>query len=108
MRMSGALDAENQRRLDEAAELLASEDIGTTVACEVFSLMTELSMNEPDMTMIINYVPSQEDPQAVTAQACVDGVYSSIMLVGTDLTADDATTSAAETTLAELVHADES
>jgi hypothetical protein len=70
--------------------------------------MTELSMDEPDLTMIINYVPSQEDPQAVTAQACIDGVYSSIMLVGADLAADDATTSAAETALADLVYAAES
>ncbi|MDR7382407.1 DUF3558 family protein [Promicromonospora iranensis] len=106
MRLSGELGADNQRKLNEAAEMLASDDLGTSTACEVFSLMTELSMNEPDMTSIINYAPNQDDPQAVTAQACIDGVYSSIMLVSTDLTADVATTTAAETALAALVFGD--
>ena len=106
MRSSGKLGAENQRKLDEAAEMLASEDLGTSTACEVFSLMTELSVHEPDLTSIVNYVPTQDDPKAVTAQACVDGVYSSIMLIDADLTADVATTTAAETALGALVFGD--
>jgi hypothetical protein len=103
LRLSGALGPDNQKKLDDAAELLDSEGVDPASACELFSVMVEQAQNKPGMTTVVNYIPTREDPQAITAQSCIDGVYSSVMLTSADLTIDDATTNAATNALADLV-----
>ncbi|WP_275004771.1 hypothetical protein [Promicromonospora iranensis] len=103
LRLSGALGPDNQKKLDDAAELLDSEGVDPASACELFSVMVEQAQNKPGMTTVVNYIPTREDPQAITAQSCIYGVYSSVMLTSADLTIDDATTNAATNALADLV-----
>jgi hypothetical protein len=103
LRSSGSLDPENQSKLDAAARLLAAEDIDPGPACDLFSVMVEVEQNEPGLTTTVNYLPTKEEPEAVTAQACIDGVYSSIMLASADLNVDDATTYAATNALTTLL-----
>ncbi|WP_164545125.1 DUF3558 family protein [Antribacter gilvus] len=105
VRTSGALGPEDQQRLDDASALLASGEVDGASACELFSLTAEFSGYEPGVTTVVNYLPNKEEPQGITSQACLDGVYSSILLVDPEITADDATTTAARTALEALIAA---
>ena len=84
---SGALgDPGLRRQLEEGARLI---ERGSTMppeqACALFSDMLELRSGVAGLDRDIAYLPDREDPQAVTAQACIDGTFTSLVVGGPDL-----------------------
>ncbi|WP_163544185.1 hypothetical protein [Occultella kanbiaonis] len=82
------LSEEALASMDEiTADIEAGEEIEPTRACEMFSLML-VADGQPDNTnYTVRIIPSAADPQGITAQGCVEGVYASVLLVKPDLTA---------------------
>jgi hypothetical protein len=88
LRESGTLPAEQLAILKDAAATVESGGaIGPAQACDLFSVMLESSGQAPGTEFSLSIFPTMEDPQAISGQACVDGVYSSVMLVRPDLSA---------------------
>ncbi|WP_156739094.1 hypothetical protein [Occultella aeris] len=69
------------------ADIEAGEEIDPTRACEIFSLMLVAAGQPEDTNYTVRIIPSAADPQGLTAQGCVEGVYASVLLVKPDLTA---------------------
>ncbi|MBZ2199456.1 hypothetical protein [Occultella gossypii] len=69
------------------ADIEAGEEIDPTRACEIFSLMLVADGQPEDTNYTVRIIPSAADPQGLTAQGCVEGVYASVLLVKPDLTA---------------------
>lgn len=80
-------DAENTRKIREASELVGSgEQLEAAQACDVFSTMVEIAGGAPGQTETVNIVPTLEDPQALTGQACADGFFSSVLVMRSGIT----------------------
>ena len=79
---SGLVDDDlNAQRLEDAAALVASgETIAPDRACELFSDLAEIGGQDPGARVSISLVPSSADPQAISAQGCRDGVYSTVLV----------------------------
>lgn len=79
---SGLVDDDmNAQRLEDAAELVASgETIAPEQACELFGDLAEIGGQGKDARVSISLVPSSADPQAISAQGCRDGVYSTVLV----------------------------
>jgi hypothetical protein len=106
LRESGTLPPERMDVLEEAvATVEAGEAVEPTQACHLFSVMLEASGQAPGTEFSLSIFPTMEDPQAVSGQACVDGVYSSVMLVRPDLTASPEDQAAVRTALQRVVDA---
>ncbi|MFJ4108930.1 hypothetical protein [Oerskovia enterophila] len=88
---SGMLDdAENTRKIREASELIsAGGRLDAGQACAMFSTMLEISGTEAGLSTTINLVPTQEAPQAISAQSCNVGVFSSVLVVKDGITGSD-------------------
>jgi hypothetical protein len=85
MRESGGLDETNLARIDEAIELIESGVVAPAAACAMFSTMAEIAGHETGTDRLVNLVPNAEEPQALSGQACFDGVYTSVLLVSPGL-----------------------
>ena len=100
-------DEENTARLREAADLVAS---GATIepaeACELFSAMLEVAGHPGGSAYTVNIVPTAENPQALSGQACVDGTYTSVLLVREDLSGSADEVSAVADALSRVVGTD--
>lgn len=85
---SGIVDDEmNTQRLEDAAGLVASGDtIPADQACELFGDLAEIGGQGADAEVTVSLVPSSADPQAITAQACRDGVYTTVLVTRPGLT----------------------
>lgn len=74
------------RQLEEGAELVErGETIAPAQACSLFSDMVALRDGIPGLHQSIAYLPGREDPQAITAQACIRGTFTSIVVGRPDL-----------------------
>jgi hypothetical protein len=76
-----------RRRLEEAARLIErGRTIRSERACGLFTDMLELQGGVPaGSDFAITYIPSDQDPQAVSGQACVDGTFTSVSVGKPDL-----------------------
>jgi hypothetical protein len=105
LRSSGELGEENQARFDEIAERLADGQLDDLAACEIFSVMLEISGTAPGRLRTMSYVPDGRAPQAISAQSCIEGTYTSLMLSGPDIVASGDIEAAVAAAL-ELMEAD--
>jgi hypothetical protein len=84
---SGLLDDEsNSTKLQEAADLIRS---GSTIpaeeACGLFGDLVQLNGLPEGADSTVNILPTRDDPQAISGQACRDGSYATVVLVRPDL-----------------------
>lgn len=105
VRQSDGVDDATLARFDEAEELIESGAVDPAAACDMFSMMTEISGHEPGTDRSINLVPDAQAPQAISGQACVDGVYSSVLFVAPGLSADSPKVSAVDVVLNKVIAA---
>lgn len=76
-------------KLEEARALLSSGDpdaMDDAEGCELFGLFLEIQGLAPGQSRTVNVVPSREAPEAVTAQACGEGRFSSVLIQGSQVT----------------------
>lgn len=85
LRSADALGEENQARLDEVATRIAAGEYDALGACELFSTMAEMNGTPPGQSRTVAYLPDGAAPQAISAQACADGTYTSLLLIGPDI-----------------------
>lgn len=75
------VDQEQKDRLKAGQELVERGGrLDPDEACDLFSLMLELRGGPPGQQHTVNIIPSPEDPQAVTAQMCSGGRFTSVMI----------------------------
>jgi hypothetical protein len=84
---SGLLDDErNASKLREAADLVRS---GSTIpadqACTLFGELVQLNGVPAGSDSTVNILPTREDPQAISGQACRAGRYATVLLVRPDI-----------------------
>ena len=79
-------DPDNAAKIEEARRLLASGEAEDVEGCALFSLFAELQGLGPDLERVVNVIPSREEPEGVTAQACADGRFSSVLVQGASVT----------------------
>ncbi|MDO9496927.1 MAG: hypothetical protein Q7J48_14575, partial [Nocardioides sp.] len=82
-------DPGNAAKIEEARRLLVSEEVDGVEGCGLFSLFAELQGLGPDLERVVNVIPSPEAPEAVTAQACTQGRFTSVLLQGASVTGSD-------------------
>lgn len=82
-------DPGNAAKIEEARRLLVSEEADDVEGCGLFSLFAELQGLGPDLERVVNVIPSREAPEAVTAQACADGRFTSVLIQGSAVTGSD-------------------
>jgi hypothetical protein len=103
LRGSDLLPPEKLAMLEDfAANIESQSTIEPAAACEAFSLMLEAS-GQPHANVTLRVIPTRKDPQAISGQACVEGVYSTVMLADADLTASDDELQAVEEALRAVV-----
>ncbi len=49
-------------------------------ACDFFSVLLEIQGQAPGSSLTVNYLPDQANAIALTAQQCVDGTFTSVVL----------------------------
>jgi hypothetical protein len=76
-------------KLEEARDLIASGDVDDVEGCELFGLFLEIQGLAPGQTRTVNVIPNAESPEAVTAQTCGDGRFSSVLIQGSSVTGSD-------------------
>lgn len=97
-------DPENVRKLEEAADLIRSgKTVAKDKACELFSALLEVQGQEKGLTSVVNVVPNQAHPLAITGQTCAEGVFTSVTLADSSGLDAPLPTDAVET-LASTVH----
>jgi hypothetical protein len=107
VRESGLATGDTLRKLEEGLDLLESGELGGDAACRLFTTMVvEIQGAPAGSREIVNYVPTEDDPRAVNAQACRDGVYVSVQLVAGDIEASADTTARVQTALRAVLDAD--
>lgn len=82
-----ALDAETRAKFAEGRELIRTGDLTDAQACAMFSTMAEKLQGAPKASdTFVAFLPAPpKPPQAVNAQRCVGGRYTSVMLVDAGL-----------------------
>lgn len=75
----------DQAQLDEVAERIAAGEFDDLAACELFAAMIELGGGGPGEQRILTYVPDGESPRGVSAQSCIGGTYTSVLLTGSGI-----------------------
>jgi hypothetical protein len=85
------LDPAKVEKAKAAAEIISQ---GGTIApeegCEHFSTLVEIQGMEPGSNYVVNFVPTQESPIAVTAQQCVHGTFTSLLVGSPEMAQDPA------------------
>jgi hypothetical protein len=79
-------DPENAAKIEEARRMLASGEVDDVEGCELFSLFVELQGLGPDLERVVNVIPDREAPEAISAQACGEGRFTSVLLQGASVT----------------------
>lgn len=69
----------------EAAREVLDAGVDGREACEIFGLLLEIQGEPAGSSRVVVFVPTREDPQAVSAQACTGDTYASVLLVAPDL-----------------------
>lgn len=105
LRSAAALGPANQARLDEVAARIAAGEYEGLKACELFSAMVEFNGSAPGQSRTMTYLPDGRAPQAISAQSCIDGTYTSLLLSGPDIVVSGDIEAAVAATL-ELIEAD--
>lgn len=82
-------DPATAAKLEEARRLIASDEVDDVEGCELFGLFLEIQGLAPGQTRTVNVVPNAESPEAVTAQTCGDGRFSSVLIQGSAVTGSD-------------------
>ena len=100
-----SLGGENLARIDEGIELIESGAVDPAAACDMFSVMSEISGSAPGTDRLVNLLPDGQAPQAISGQACVDGVYSSVLLIAPELSTESEKVSAIGVALNRLIAA---
>lgn len=80
---TGMLEGLDKAKVDRALKLIQDGGVlDGDAACKIFTTMiVELQKQPAGATRIINWLPSQEEPQAVNIQTCEDGRYTSLQLI---------------------------
>ncbi|MFC6287643.1 DUF3558 family protein [Nocardioides sp. GCM10027113] len=74
-------DGEDLEKFRAGAELVeGGEDLDPDAACSLFSTMLELQGRPEGSSTIVTVVPDPGSPQAVTAQACSRGRFTSVLV----------------------------
>ncbi|MCD4536090.1 hypothetical protein LRP67_18530 [Nocardioides sp. cx-169] len=76
-------------KIEEARRILASDEVDDAEGCELFSLFVELQGLGPGLERVVNVIPDREAPEAITAQACGGGRFTSVLLQGPGVTGSD-------------------
>ena len=87
LRGTSGLGEVNEARMEEMAAKLDGARADALEACELFSIMASFNGTPEGQSWTVAYVPDATAPQALSAQSCEDGTYTSVMLVGPDITA---------------------
>jgi hypothetical protein len=82
-------DSETATKLAEARELLASDDIDDAEGCELFGLFLEIQGLAPGQTRTANVIPDAQTSEAVAAQSCGDGRFTSVLIQGGAVTGSE-------------------
>lgn len=87
VRASGQFDKAILDRLEQGRKLLTSgKKVTPAQACGLFTtLVVEIQHQPKGADHVVNFVPDATSPQAVNAQRCVEGRYTSVQLVAADL-----------------------
>ncbi|MFE6970062.1 DUF3558 family protein [Isoptericola sp. NPDC057653] len=100
------LDEESMERLEKAQGMVEQgELLSAGEACDIFSTMAELTGQAPGSDYSVSYVPDLDDPIAVSAQACVDGRYLSLLVISSQVEVSAATEARLVEALADLSEA---
>ncbi len=87
----GAVDPTMLQQIEgAAAELEAGAIIPADEACGYFSSLLELQGREPGTTLSVSYIPDRESAMAVSAQQCVSGTYTTLLVAREGISADPA------------------
>lgn len=80
---SGLADsAEDKRTLAKARDLIGKgRAVTPTQACAAFSAMLEIQGEPPGTTSTVHVWPSNENPQALAAQMCSAGTFTTVTLM---------------------------
>lgn len=87
----GAGDGETRRKIEKAKEILASgTPVDDATACDLFFTMAEVQNGPGRGSEVVNIAPSADNPQAVTAQTCTKGRFTSVTLADREALEKDA------------------
>ncbi|MGW2093920.1 hypothetical protein [Promicromonospora sukumoe] len=105
IRQGDVMDEAALARVEKAAKLVESGKVDPAAACDMFSLLLELSGEEPGADRTVTLIPNAQAPRAISGQSCVDGVHSSVLLAAPGLSADSPKISTVDVALNELTAA---
>lgn len=92
-----------RKQLENAADAIeAGNDLPPGRACEFFSTLLEAQGQPPNTLSTAAYLPTDEDPVAISAQSCEDQRYASVVVARPDLTPGGDLESLVISTLADL------
>lgn len=101
VKASGQFDKATMAKLEEGRQVLESgKKLTPAQACGLFTtLVVEIQHQPKGSDHVVNFVPNPTSPQAVNAQRCVGGRYTSVQLVSADLQGNRSETQRALTAL---------
>ena len=100
LKASGAADAATLQKLEDAADLVATgESIPAGQACDLFTKLVELNGLPKGSNVTVNLIPDANNPQAISGQACLGGIYTTVLLIRPDLSGSDDETQRVEQAL---------
>lgn len=82
-------DPETAAKLEEARDLLSADEVDDAEGCDLFALFLEIQGLDPGQSRTVNVVPDKQAPEAVTAQSCGDGRFTSVLVQGSKVTGSD-------------------
>ncbi|MDO5629009.1 MAG: DUF3558 family protein [Mobilicoccus sp.] len=80
-RESGLATGDDLAKITDAADLI--EQGGTVPpdeACDLFSMLLEVTDGRPGLTEVVRVVPDPSRPLSMSGQRCADGVFTSVLL----------------------------
>lgn len=91
---AGAAEMFDPAKVEEAKAAAEHISQGGTITpdegCEHFSTLVEIQGMEPGSNYVVNFLPTQESPIAVTAQQCVNGTFTSLLVGSPEMAQDPA------------------
>ncbi len=85
------ISQEDRRELDVALRLIRGGDqIDTDEACDMFSTVMEIQGQQPNSDETVQLFPSRDDLQAIAAQSCRNGYFTSVTLASPNLNGSQA------------------
>lgn len=99
VRDSDELTDDDRTTIEEATDRIASaEGLDDDAACDLFAVIAK-SQGRGENGWFVGFVPSAEEPLAVTGQLCLDGAFATVQLSTPGLTGDDEELTRAEAAL---------